>query len=551
MAIIYFVLAWSILQVVDIAAGVLELPDWTLRATFAALVLFFPIAIILSWMFKITPRGLEREIDDIDSLCHPAVTPSSRSMHSTQQTLPDRRQALAVLPFKNADMTTSDDYMADGLTEEVIHSLSRFKALRVPCLGSCLPYKEIDCTAREAADRLSVDHILQGTVRRSGDSVKVSAELTDTERNMVLWSCTRDCQPDDFCTIDQDIARGVAGALKVDRLPEEVDRSGSGKPASPEAYHSYLKGRHAMQEGTGEGCRKAVTYYKDTIELDSDYPRAWSGLSLAYIWLARYGLISQERGFDLARTAALEALELDESLGEAYLAIAQVQLSRDWDFEAAESSLQKALELDPDNADVHSCYGHFLSMFGRLESAIAARERALDLDPLSEIAHYGLADTLFLAGRHDDALNLLRRIEELSSDFPVEHLKARIALEKGLPREALSIIESEKLEWRRLYISAVARSRLGERAAARELLKDLISRYSDDAMVQIAIVYAQLGEHDEAFRWLQDARDIRDPGFVELAADPELAPLRSDPRFAGLMKEANFNIDDWQTSEGV
>jgi tetratricopeptide (TPR) repeat protein len=301
-----------------------------------------------------------------------------------------------------------------------------------------------------------------------------------------------------------------------------------------------------MQEGTGQGCRKAVSYFQDTIELDSSFPRAWSGLALAHIWLARYGLIPPAEGFRRARTAALKALELDEQLAEAYLAIAQVQMSGDWDFVAAEASLHRALELDPDNAEAHSRYGHFLSMFGQLEPAIEARERALRLDPLSEEAHYGLADTLFIAGRYDEALHLLRRIEELSPDFPVEHLKARIALEQGLPAEALAIIEREKLEWRRLYIGAIARFRLGDLTAARQLLSDLINRYTHDALVQIAIVHTQMGEYDHAFEWLQNALEKRDPGIVELAADPEIAPLRSDPRFERLLKQAKLNMDDWR-----
>ena len=217
-------------------------------------------------------------------------------------------------------------------------------------------------------------------------------------------------------------------------------------------------------------------------------------------------------------------------------------ISQDWEFAAAEASLLRALDLDPDSADVNSRYGHFLSMFGQLEPAIEARKRALNLDPLSEEVHYGLADTLFISGRYDEALNLIRRIKELSPDFPTEHLQARIALEKGLPAEALAAIDREKLEWRRLYISAIAHFRLGNTAAASQMLENLITRHADIAGLQIAIVYTQMREHDQAFKWLRAALEKHDPGIVELRADPELAPLRSDPRYEQLLKEAHLDI---------
>lgn len=541
MAIIYFVLAWGILQVVDIAAGLLELPDWSLRATFALLVLFFPIALALSWIFRLSPQGLERESEEFNESCGEIIARPANLTHASIGNALDGRRAVAVLPFRSTDMLAADDYMADGLTEEILNSLARIKALRVPCRSSWLSFKKAECDARQTAERLSVDHILEGTVSGTTQNVTVSAKLLDTKNNSVLWSCSRNFQPDELSMIDQDISRGVAGALDVDLEAEDDDRTAAGRLTSSDAYLAYLKGRHAMQDGTGHGCRKAVSYFEDTIELDDDYPRAWSGLSLAYTWLARYGLVRPEAGFSRARDAALRALELDENLAEAHLALAQVQLSHEWDFVAAEASLLRALELDPDSADANSRYGHFLGMFGRMEPAIQARERALIMEPLSEEAHLGLADTLFLSGRYDEALNRIQRLRELSPDFPTEHLRARIALKMGRPKDALDTIERETLEWRRLYISAIARFRLGDFTAAKQLLEELIGDYGDDAALQVAIVYTQMGEHDQAFNWLQTALENRDPGFVELQADPELAPLRSDPRLARLVQKANLN----------
>lgn len=531
MAIIYCIVAWGVLQVADIAVSVLGLPDWALRATLVLIVLLFPLALILSWMFKLTPQGLVPELESGKHWASSVCAPQS-----------DQRPAVAVLPFSNSGPVEKGEYLADGVTGEILHGLTRIEGLRVPSRICSFRFKGIECSVQEAADKLRVDHILKGAIGKSDAGVKLSAELLDAATGAAVWSQSYEGLPEDIPLIEEKIAQGVGKALKVDCdcNTDTHDHEQRHRPANPDAYLAYLKGRHALHDATGESCRNAVSLFQDAIELEQKFPRAWAGLSLAYTWLARYGLILPTDGFPRAKTAALKALELDQGLAEAHLALAEVQLSQEWDFAAAEASLLRALELEPDSANVHLLYGHYLSMRRRYDEAVAEHRRAVELDPLLEEAHHGLADTLFLAGRYEEALNQLRRIGELAPGFPTAHLQARIALAQGRPQEALTCVEHEKLGWRRLYIGAIAHFRQGDVETAGQLLTELIDQHGDDGALQVAIVYAQMGEREKAFDWLQTALENHDPGCVELQVEPELEPLRSDPRFAQLIEAAGL-----------
>jgi TolB-like protein/Flp pilus assembly protein TadD len=513
MAIIYAVAGWGVLQIADIAAGVLGLPDWTLRFTLAVLVLCFPLALILSWFFKITPGGLRRETA---SLSH--------------------RPSVAVLPFRRQGAEDGDDYLADGLTEETLNALAGIRDLRVPSRRSCFRWRDSATELAKAAAQLGVEYIVDGTLTRRADGFTVSVELVDAASDSVLWSRTWRHRGEAVPEIHQEIARQVASTLGV-RADSDAH---SGTTTSPRAYDAWLRGRHAAHRNTADGFREAVSCFEEAIELDGDFAPALAALARAYSWLARYGLITPREGFRRARAAVDRALTLDPQLAEGHVALAEIQLSDETDFAAAEASLRRALDLLPGNADTHAHLGHFLAMVGRLEEAIAVRQRSVELDPLSEQAHLGLADTLFLAGHHAEAGHELNRIRELAPNFPVAHLEARIALAEGRPDDALHIIGDEPLEWRRLYISAIALHRLGRTAEARSRLDELTRRYGDEIALQAAIVHAQFGEPDQAFHWLDTAIEQRDPGLIELRADPELEPLRSDPRYEDVLRSAGL-----------
>ncbi len=513
MAVIYAVAGWGVLQIVDIAAGVIGLPDWTLRFTLTLIILCFPLALILSWFFKLTPEGLKWE---------------------SEPTQAD--QSVAVLPFRMQPADADDEYLAEGLTEEALQALTRVPGLRVPSRRSCFRFRDSQASLADVAARLGVRHLVEGVVTRRPDGFAVSVELIDTRTDSVVWSDSWQHSGREAPVLHADMASGIAGALGLDAT---APRS-SDAPGSAAAYHAWLRGRHAAHRNTADGYRAAISRFEEAIELDPDFAAAHAGLARAYIWLARYGLVTSAEGLRRARAAADRALELDPAIAAGHLALAEIRLSASRDFAGAEASLRRALELEPGSAEIHLQLGHFLAMLGRADESIAMRRHAVELDPLSEQAHLGLADSLFLAGRYAEARERLDRIRELAPDFPVAHLRARIALAENDPRKALEEIAAEPLQWRRLYIRAIALHRLGESEEAHAELSELIRIYGDEIALQAAIVHAQLGEPDEAFAWLETALARDDPGLIELQADPELEPLRADPRFPAVLRRAGF-----------
>ncbi|MEJ2604900.1 MAG: hypothetical protein P8172_16760, partial [Gammaproteobacteria bacterium] len=338
MAIIYAVAGWGLLQIADIAAGVLSLPDWTLRFTLALIVLCFPLALILSWFFRLTPAGLEWE------------TPPTPA-----------RASVAVLPFRLENGDEADAWLADGLTEETLQALAGIPELRVASRRSCFRLRDSAADVREAAERLGVDHVVEGVVSRHDGLVSVYAELVDAAADAVIWSESWQHRDGIAPTVHQEIARRVAAALNV-----PTRRRVEGEPAtSAAAYHAWLRGRHAARRNTAEGYREAVACFEEAIALDAEFAPPRAALARAYVWLSRYGLVPATEGFRRARDAADDALALDPQLAAAHLAVAELQLSDDRDFTAAEASLRRALELEPASAEIHAHLGHLLAMLGR------------------------------------------------------------------------------------------------------------------------------------------------------------------------------------------
>ncbi len=522
MAIYYAIAGWGLLQVADIVIGLLDLPGWTLRFTLIVIVLCFPLALMLSWMFRLTPKGIERE---------DAGAPAASRAPQTGEV-----PGVGVMPLRLSGGPTGDAYLAIGLSEEIMRALARLGTLRLPSRRSCLSLGDQEADIGHAAQRLGVDYLLRGTLDDCDGGCKAAIELVSASDDRILWSNKRDYRSDELARLPDDVALGVADALGVS-TDAKARRPG---PPSREAFHDYLRAQHEARSGTADGQRRAVELFERAIALEPGYAQAWAGLSHAYSWLARYGVIPFADTFRRARNAAERALELDAGLADAYLALADDSLFGRRDFRGAESALRRALELEPGNAEIHRQLAHYLGLLCRWEEALAVRERALELDPLAITGHTGYADTLFLAGRHEAALRQLDRVAEIAPEYPTFHLRARIALALGRPEQALEQIRGERLEWRRLYISAIAYHRLGETGRARADFSRLVSQYGDDVALQAAIVLAQFGEPDAAFDWLETAIEKEDPGIVELMADPELEPLREDPRFPGLLERVGF-----------
>ena len=532
-ALLYAVGAWGVLQAVDVLSALAGLPDWTLRAVLLALVAGFPVAMLFSWAFRVSAFRIKREDEN------PSTAASRRAdSEGLQPTDAGKRSPVAVVPFRNLSGDAHNSYLADGLTHEVLGVLAGIGALRVPERHSVCCGKDGRADLQGVAATLPVSHVLQGSVQRLDDSLKVDAELIDVFSGERTWSEAYDGLTGDLVRIASELAVAAAEALGVPLA--DVSRRKRRPGFRSEANIAYLKGRHALNRSTAAGCFEAIEHFEVALAAAPTMARAHAGMANAYWWLASYGGLEPDHGYPRARDAAERALAHEPDLAEAHLALAQVRLRYDWNFAAAEESFRQALIFDPSSAEVHELYGHFLQMMGKHDEAIAMRHEAVRLDPLSRSAHRALADSAFCAGALDEAVRELETIAEFSPDYPIHHLKARIELRRGRAREALDAIRSDSMNWRRLYIGAIAYHRLGDSDSYRKALKELIDSHSHDAGLQIAIVYAQAGDKDKAFEWLERAFQQRDPGLIELESDPELEPLHGDERFRSLQERMGF-----------
>lgn len=532
-ALLYAVGAWGVLQAADVLSALAGLPDWTLRAVLVALVAGFPVAMLFSWAFRVSAFRIKREDEDPSTTASPGA-----DSEGLQQTDAGKRSPVAVVPFRNLSGEAHNSYLADGLTHEVLGVLAGIGALRVPERHSVCCGEDGRADLRGVAATLPVSHVLQGSVQRLDDSLKVDAELIDVFSGERTWSEAYDGLTGDLVRIASELAQAAAAALGVPLA--DVSRRKRRPGFRSEANIAYLKGRHALNRSTAAGCFEAIEHFEVALAAAPTMARAHAGMANAYWWLASYGGLEPDHGYPRARDAAERALAHEPDLAEAHLALAQVRLRYDWNFAAAEESFRQALIFDPSSAEVHELYGHFLQMMGKHDEAIAMRREAVRLDPLSRSAHRALADSAFCAGALDEAVRELETIAEFSPDYPIHHLKARIELRRGRPREALDAIGSDSMNWRRLYIGAIAYHRLGDSDSYRKALKELIDSHSHDAGLQIAIVYAQAGDKDKAFEWLERAFQQRDPGLIELESDPELEPLHGDERFRSLQERMGF-----------
>jgi serine/threonine-protein kinase len=542
-ALIYAVGAWGVLQAMDVLGALAGLPDWTLRAVLVLLVAGFPFAILFSWAFRLSAFRIERE----DETPWMAATPAADG-EGVSAAAAARRSPVAVVPFRNISGEAQNNYLADGLTHEVLRMLADIGALRVPARHAVCCGEDGRADLRGVAATLPVSHVLQGSVQRTGDSIEVDAELVDVASGEQTWSRAYDGLTGDLVRIAAALAQAAAGALGVPLAG--VHRNKRRPVFSTEANTAYLKGRHALNRATTAGCLEAIEHFEVALAAAPTMARAHAGMANAYWWLASYGGLPPDHGYPRARDAAEKALVQDPDLAEAHLALAQVRLRYDWDFAAAEESFRRALQCEPSSAEVHDLYGHFLQMMGQHEQALAMRREAVRLDPLSRSAHRGLADSAFSGGALAEAVRELATIAEYSPDYPIHHLKARIELLQGRPREALDAIRHDPMNWRRLYISAIAYHRLGDSDSYQQALTELIASHGNDAGLQIAIVYAQAGDRDRAFEWLEKAFLQRDPGLIELVSDPELEPLRGDERFRSLEERVGFRQPLRVTSAG-
>jgi len=445
--------------------------------------------------------------------------------------------SIAVLPFVNMSSDKEQEYFSDGLSEELLNNLAKIPGLRVAARTSSFQFKGKTEDLRAIAEKLNVGTILEGSVRKEGNRVRITAQLIKATDGFHMWSETYDRELKDVFAVQDEIARSVASSLKVALLGGNMAAS-STKEKNPDAYNVYLQGRYFTERLGKENLEKAVGYYEQAIKLDPGYAPAWAGLAGARSGQAGGGYLPVEEGYPKAREAAERALALDANLAEAHATIGWIKKTYDWDWAGADASFQRALALEPGNARVVRNAASLAGTLGRFEDAMAQDRRAVELDPLSVVTRYNLGLHAYYAGRLEEAVAAFNKTLELNPGFPQAHtVLGRVYLAQAHSQQALAEMERETEPDSRLQGQALAYHALGREKESDAALAELVARYHADDAYQIAEVYAFRGEADRAFEWLERAYSQRDGGLSEMKGDPLVKSLEHDPRYAAFLKK--------------
>ncbi|HXG43703.1 MAG TPA: protein kinase [Gemmatimonadales bacterium] len=462
--------------------------------------------------------------------------------------------SVLVLPFANLSPDPDNEYFSDGMTDELISALARIEGLHVVSRTSSFAFKSRAQDIREVGERLNVQAVVEGSVRRAGDRLRITARLVNVADGFQLWSATFDRQLEDVFAIQDEIARAVAAALQVRlfapapapalELPRGRPPAGGALPPTDnlEAYSLYLKGRHSWSRRTEEALRIGLGFFQQALDLDPDYALAHAGVANSYVILGFYCTMAPGEAFPAAKAAARRALELDPGVVEAQAALAYAFMYHDWDWAAAEAAFQEAIRLNPGYATAHQWYGNYLAIQGRFEAAVQSVGRAVALDPLSPLMVGALGWQLYFARRYEEAADHHRRALALDPGYAVAHLWLGLVLEQlGDAAGAVAAFEeSVRLSARNVLALAMlghGQALLGDVRSARRQLEELtaLRRSRFVSAYDLAVLHLALGEPEPALEWLETGYRERTHWMALLAVDPRLDPLRPHPRFRALL----------------
>ena len=482
-------------------------------------------------------RGLRKELERGES-------------GMTAKPAPEKVASIAVMPFANRSASAEDEYFSDGLADELLNVLSKIKGLRVTARSSAFTFKGKQAAAAEIGRSLNVSTLLEGSVRKAGNRIRVSVQLVSVADSSHLWSESYDRTLEDIFAVQDDIAHSVVKELRTTLLGEapdsdasgaakaEVARAVKGRGTDPEAHRLYLMARHLAERFNREDTAKAIGYLNQALAQDSEFALAWVELSNAYAREADGGWTPVAEAYGRALEAAVRSLVLEPDLAEGHAAMGWIQMVHDWDWHGAEASLARALELAPRNATVLRRAGALAVNRGRLEEGMGFFHRALEQDPLSSATYTNLGLALYAAARFGDGEAAYRKVLELTPQRSGVHSYLSFGLlAQGQGEEALAEASRESNEAFRLWALAIVHHALGYGAESDAALRDLIEKHSASMAYQVAEVHAARGESDAAFEWLERAYAQRDGGLSEVKVGRHLRSLHGEPRWAALLKK--------------
>ncbi len=555
-AVAYGVVAWLLMQVASQIFPFFEIPNSVVRLVVLLLIIGFPVALIIAWAFEVTPEGIKRtEVADAAGQRSRGVvwiyivligaalsvglffvgryTARNAAPRQSEATTTVPAKSIAVLPLINESGDPKDEYFSDGLSEELIAALAQISGLKVIGRSSSFRFKDRKEEPRTIGARLGVSTLLDGTVRKQGDRVRIVAALVNAADGIQLWTRTFDRELKDIFAVQEEIARAVAESLKVTLLGS--DSAQKTAPNNVEAHNAYLQGHFHFQRRNLEDYRKAVAYFDQAIQLDPNYALAYAERSEAWTFIG--DLTGQhEPAWSKARSDAEKAVAIAPDLAEAHAALGSVRFLVDWKFNEGLTELRRAKELSPSNPTANDLLARAIVYLGRLDEAELQARHAAELDPLSVTAQGNLARVLYYVGKLDEADAIARRSAELQpSAAATRRWQTLIAADRGDGATALREAQLEPDEGYRRFELALAQYVRGDRAAADAALADLIANGRDNLAYQIAEVYAVRGDKDKAFEWLQISFDNHDTGTLTLLVDPLLRSLRDDVRYKNFL----------------
>src|SRR5437667_7673807 len=562
-AVAYAVVGWLLVQVTTQVFPIFEIPNWALRLIVLAIIIGFPIALVIAWAFELTPEGLKRT-EDVDLAVQTSAKShvwiyvvivgallsvglfmvgryGFRNKNSASSELPAK--SIAVLPFVNMSADKNDEYLSDGMTEELINVLAKVPGLRVPGRTSCFAFKgkNEEDIFHKVGDQLHVGTVLEGSVRKAGDKLRVTAQLINVSDGYHLWSKDYDGDVKDILNFQSNVAEQVVQALQV-KLGGEGTRLLAKKPTeNPEAHRLYLLGRYEFAKYTQTGWNNAIRYYEQALRIDPEFALAYCGLADNYAYMGSV-VMPEKEAMAKEKEFAQKALELDPELAEAHMSIALALIGA-FDWQNGLKEFDRALELNPNLAFAYELQAWTVNGLGRFDEAIAKTRKAVELDPLNPFYQMSLSFFQYWARQYDDAIPQARKTLAMDPNSAISHVLLGLSfLKKGDTKGAIAELQKSKAPdpgaWHQGFLG-YAYAISGDRAKAEQALRELeeLAKRQYVSPTAFATIYLGLGEKEKCLDWLEQAYEQQDSACWYLKIDQIYDGVRNQPRFQALVQK--------------
>jgi TolB-like protein/lipopolysaccharide biosynthesis regulator YciM len=553
----YVVFSWVLLQVISVLGSLVELPIWLGKAVLVTLLILFPFWVVFSWLYDITSEGVKltssqksqytpERNETVNKRLNTfiviflmlavillfvdrfRITTQYETKEITSQV--EQENSIAVLPFNDMSILKNQAYFADGLAEELINTLSKIVGIRVTSRTSAFSFRGKTIDIPTIAKKLNVKYILEGSVRMYDSIVRINVQLIDAKKDKSTWSETWDKQLENILEVQNEISSNIAERLEISITDNNIPKA---KKVDPAAYRLYLEANYEMNKTFSiDGDKKAKDLLLKSLEIDPTFAPAWDLLSTVYHFLTDHGILTVEEGYPLVKGSALKAVEQDSLYATIYEILGTIAISYERDYDKAQEYVNKGLSLEPNNTAVLNRAAQVALLFNETKKAVAYHEKILALDPLSEYSYYALGINYYYARMYPESETTLRKALKITPEADITHLLLTCTLlQLGRFKEALKHAEMESSEPLRYHALALAYYSLGNVEKSQEFLEKLITTYSKDYSYTIAITYAQRGDRDATFEWLEKAIEYQDFGITDLNVEPLFDRVKEDPRW--------------------